>query len=131
MSDLEFYNKQDKEELVSMCIARDNKINSLKQEVNFYKDLSNTANNELTLLQHKLINSQQENKQLKEDFAVLKKLQMISNDILNELEEWLKSIPKYFMDKRSFNNGVYIEQGMQKQIDLTLDKIQKLKEKYK
>lgn len=131
MSDLEFYNKQDKEELVSMCIARDNKINSLKQEVNFYKDLSNTANNELTLLQHKLINSQQENKQLKEDFAVLKKLQMISNDILNELEEWLKSIPKYFMDKRSFNNGVYIEQGMQKQIDLTLDKIQELKEKYK
>lgn len=72
----------------------------------------------------------QENKQLKEDFAVLKKLQMISNDILNELEEWLKSIPKYFMDKRSFNNGVYIEQGMQKQIDLTLDKIQKLKEEY-
>lgn len=32
MSDLEFYNKQDKEELVSMCITRDNKINSLKQE---------------------------------------------------------------------------------------------------
>lgn len=32
MSDLEFYNKQDKEELVLMCIARDNKINSLKQE---------------------------------------------------------------------------------------------------
>ena len=53
MSDLEFYNKQDKEELVSMCMARDNKINSLKQEVNFYKDLSNTANNELNLLQDK------------------------------------------------------------------------------
>lgn len=32
MSDFEFYNKQDKEELVSMCMARDNKINSLKQE---------------------------------------------------------------------------------------------------
>lgn len=53
-----------------------------------------------------------------------------SNKVLTELEEWLKSIPKYFMDKRSFNNGVYIEQGMQKQIDLTLDKIQKLKEEY-
>lgn len=32
MSDLNFYNKQDKEELVSMCIARDNKINNLEQE---------------------------------------------------------------------------------------------------
>lgn len=30
MTDLEFYNKQDKEELVSMCMVRDNKINSLK-----------------------------------------------------------------------------------------------------
>lgn len=47
--------------------------------------------------------------------------------ILNKLEEWLKSIPNYFMDKRSFNNGVYIEQGMQKQIDLTLDKIKELR----
>jgi hypothetical protein len=39
MSDLEFYNKQDKEELVSMCIARDNKINSLEQENKQLKEL--------------------------------------------------------------------------------------------
>ena len=32
MSDLKFYSKQDKEELVSMCMARDNKINSLQQK---------------------------------------------------------------------------------------------------
>ena len=50
------------------------------------------------------------------------------NNIINELEKWLKMIPKYFMDKRSLNNGVYIEQGMQKQIDLTLDKLKELKE---
>ena len=50
------------------------------------------------------------------------------NNVLNELEKWLKMIPKQFMDKRSFNNGVYIEQGMQKQIDLTLDKLKELKE---
>jgi hypothetical protein len=53
MSDLEFYNKQDKEELVSMCMARDNKINSLEKEASFYKSLSNTANKELNLLQDK------------------------------------------------------------------------------
>lgn len=41
MSDLEFYNKQDKEELVSMCIARDNKINSLKQENKQLKEQKN------------------------------------------------------------------------------------------
>ena len=35
---------------------------------------------------------QQENKQLKEDLVVLKKLQMISNDILNELEKHLIDI---------------------------------------
>ena len=77
MSDLEFYNKQDKEELVSMCIARDNKINSLKQEVNFYKDLSNTANNELNLLQDK--------------YATLLAIKESKKEkiILNKLEQWL------------------------------------------
>ena len=49
------------------------------------------------------------------------------NNIINELEKWLKMLPKCFMDKRSFNTGVYIEQGMQKQIDLTLDKLKELK----
>lgn len=50
------------------------------------------------------------------------------NNIINELEEWLKNIPKYFMDKRSFNDGVLIEKGMQKQINSTLDKLKELKE---
>lgn len=45
MSDLEFYNKQDKEELVSICIARDNKINSLKQENKQLKDKIDKATN--------------------------------------------------------------------------------------
>lgn len=53
------------------------------------------------------------------------------DNIINELEKWLKMIPKYFMDERSLNNGVYIEQGMQKQIDLTLDKLKELKENVK
>ena len=58
----------------------------------------------------------QENKQLKEDFAVLKKLQMISNDILTELEEWLE------MMEEKETIGTY---------SMVQDKIQELKEKYK
>lgn len=70
MSDLEFYNKQDKEELVSMCMARDNKINSLKQE----------------------------NKQLKEEIEEYKRIEQEDLKAFNnydsfiaELEEWCKS----------------------------------------
>lgn len=107
MSDLKFYNKQDKEELVSMCMARDNKINSLKQE----------------------------NKQLKKDIVVLKKLQMISNNILNELEEWLKQeIDDFKQD--GYNNSEKRKDslwlaGVYDQDKRILNKIQKLKEKYK
>ena len=32
--DLKFYNMQDKEELVWMCISRDNRIKSLQQRIN-------------------------------------------------------------------------------------------------
>ena len=69
---------------------------------------------------------QQENKQLKEDFAVLKKLQMISNDILNELEGWLKEHKNLYEGNEFQNNAKFCMT-----VDQVLDKIQKLKEKYK
>ena len=49
------------------------------------------------------------------------------NNIINELEKWLDTIPNYFMDSRSNNNGVYIQKGMKQQIDMTKQKIKELK----
>lgn len=69
-----------------------------------------------------ITNLQQENKQLKEDFAVLKKLQMISNDILTELEEWLKQEIEHNVDGTKSFSGYQCKE--------TLDKIQELKERY-
>lgn len=36
--DLKFYNMQDKEELIWMCISRDNRIKSLEQKINQYEN---------------------------------------------------------------------------------------------
>ena len=36
--DLKFYNMQDKEELVWMCISRDNRIKSLEQKIKQYEN---------------------------------------------------------------------------------------------
>lgn len=67
-----------------------------------------------------------------EDFAlIIKQLEEENerlNNIIDELEKWLNDVPKYFMSKGSFNSGVSIQQGMQYQIDLTKDKLKKLKE---
>lgn len=85
----------------------------------------------------------QENLKLKEDFAVLKKSQMISNDILTELEEWLKE-QWYEIEPKgtgiNFNCEYDSEEdyvrGMETKSKLdtlknSLNKIQELKEKYK
>ena len=48
-------------------------------------------------------------------------------NIINELEKWLDTIPNYFMDSRSNNNGVYIQKGIEQQIDMTKQKIKELK----
>ena len=95
----------------------ENKNKSLKGSCKVLGKKDNNQRKELQRLNDKLHKFEEKIKQLK--------------SILIELEEWLEKIPNYFMDKRSFNNGVYIEQGMQKQIDLTLNKIQELKERYK
>lgn len=67
---------------------------------------------------HKL---QKENKQLKKDFAILKKLQMISNDMLNDLEEYL--------NQKMTQQNLYDYQKLAYQ-DIYL-RIKMLKEKYK
>ena len=105
-------------------------MSDIKSE--FYKTLNNIVGNDrlsneeiyiindyLGRLEATIKELQQENKQLKEDFAVLKKIQMISNDILNELEEWLKE---------QGNNGID-EWG--NHYTICLYKLNKLKEKYK
>ena len=50
------------------------------------------------------------------------------NNIIDEFENWLKTIPNYFMDTRSFNSGIEKQNGMKYIIDLSLEKLQELKE---
>ena len=102
MSDLKFYNKQDKEELVSMCIARDNKINSLKQE----------------------------NQQLKEELQQFQyDFEKEEAEVFNELEQAINELDlsdktkEYLIDL--MNKDVNIVFG------IVENKIQELKEKYK
>ena len=42
------------------------------------------------------------------------------------LREFLKMIPNYYMDKRSNNNGVYMQEGMERFRKLALDKMNEL-----
>lgn len=121
----------------SMCCLSMNEVYQLKdyilnlqQKVEWYEgiELNKTIDKFRVKINKQFNDLQQENKQLKEDFAVLKKLQMISNDILNELEEWVKSeYDRYYNDKENlvFLNVEVIDFGR------VLDKIQELKEKYK
>ena len=100
ITNLQQENKQLKEQLEYL---RSNEyLNQVKWERNFNEELVKDL--------------QQENKQLKEDIVILKKLQMISNDILSELEEWLE------MMEEKETIGTY---------SMIQDKIQELKEKYK
>lgn len=81
----------------------------------------------------------EENKRLNKENEELKKIQCTFlgtgckaeierlNNIINGLEKWLDTIPNYFMDSRSNNNGVYIQKGMKQQIDMTKTKIKELK----
>lgn len=62
-----------------------------------------------------------------DNYLKQQKIDQLTNN-WNELEEWLKIIPKYFMDRRSNNTAVYIQEGMKQQIDLTLDKMKEIKE---
>lgn len=49
------------------------------------------------------------------------------NNIIDEFENWLKTIPNYFMDTRSLNSGIEKQNGMKYIIDLSLEKLKELK----
>ena len=75
---------------------------------------------------------QQENKQLKEDFAVLKILQMNTNNILNELEKYYKEQLEFIIELPAYTKDIAQEHKvMELCYEDFLNKIQELKEKYK
>lgn len=110
-------------------------IINLQNELKYQKEMEDEYIEKHTKLLQDFTNLQEEIEQLtkecigmKDEIKDLCNKLSISNNIIDEFEEWLKTIPNYFMDTRSNNSGIEKQNGMKYIIDLSLEKLQKLKQ---